>query len=753
MIKAAFFGTKSIYNSASYLLLVVALCLQFGLQAQTGERKKIALVLSGGAAHGLAHIGAIKYLEEQGIKPDIITGTSMGAVIGGLYALGYTADDLMEIAASQDWDLLMSNHVPLNEIAPVEKKYHERIPLSLYWNDDNFSLPPGIIRGQRLDINLSNLFIGAYNLNNFDELHIPYRCVAIDLLDGSIDVFSEGYMADAIRASMAIPTIFPPKELNGRLYVDGGLLRNFPVQEAIDMGADIIIGVFVGVKPMHKKELVSMMDILEQSAFMGSTLDSDEQIKNVDVLITPKVKHMNRMGFNNHKLYAKLGYEAAQLKAKELQSVSSNMSVDVNAIYRKRFTSVDSINIDQLTVKTPSPAASRLVNQKLKGMEGSVVAVDDLEKSLSLVYGTRNFSKTSYSFDVQDSLVELKFNADPVVPYNIGVSANRFRQYNTALILNAEARGILGKLSNLRVDTRISENPGIQGQYYNRIAGSPSILLGLYGKTETFELPFINDDVTDRLYNYRDTEFRIEIMKEWNNSVLMSLAYGFQFDRIKPEVFKADGISKYSSNRQQVSLSFEYNKLDRQVYPTSGRYILLNNTFVLSNTLRREFQDESNPFLDFDEASSYFKLEFDYAHYYSLSKVLCLEFTSTARISTADSFLDHYKVGGPFQRKNQTLGFVGIEESEFLVGDHVSGQFGFRFKLKDTFFITPSVHYLYGLDFLSYVYERDKNISLLGFGIQLGLDTPIGPISFDAGYSNLTDEINLNLGVGYRHIF
>jgi len=732
-------------------LLAALGCLNETVNAQESKKPKVALVLSGGSAHGLAHIGVIEYLEELGIKPDLITGTSMGAVIGGLYALGYTADEIRQISADQDWDLIMSNRTPLDEVAPVEKQFHGRIPLSLYWKDDSFKLPAGIIRGQRLDINLSSLFVGARDINHFDDLHIPYRCVAIDLQDGSIDVFDSGYIAEAIRASMAIPSVFPPKEINNTLYVDGGLIRNFPVEEARAMGADIVIGVYVGGVRLGRNKLNSIFDILEQSAFMGGILDSDRQSRNVDILITPKVKTMGKFDFLEYKTFIERGYEAATQQSAALKKLAQNQVVAPRE--RPRLTRHDSIVIEKLEVRCPDKIARNYINRRLMPSAGSTVSVKDIEENLAMIYGTKNFSKTAYSFDRKDSVTVLQIQAQEANPYNLGISLNRFNRYNAALILNAEARNVAGALSNVRIDARVSEYSGIQMNYYKRLAGMPTILFRLRGKFESYAYPFINEGLLDRLYDYREADWQADIVKEWRNKFMFSIGYQFSFDRIKPEIFKSDDVRRYKSSRHAVNLGLEYSNLDRQVFARRGTRLSLSLTAVLDNKVVRENQTDSLSFLDYNEPDDYVRMDYSLEHYYSFGPSLCLELSSHGRLSGDHAFLDQYKIGGPFQSKSMTFGFPGLEESEFLIGDHFSCGLGLRFLYKDFLYITPVVHFLHGKDLLSFAYERDATISLLGGGLEFGIDTPIGPVSMDAGYTNLTEKLNLNLGIGYRHIF
>ena len=748
---------KSTNNSLGLFLhhfivvLLISMAWFNNVQAQDDDQK-LALVLSGGAAHGLAHIGVIRYLEEQGIRPDFITGTSMGAVIGGLYALGYNSYQIEAIAAHQDWDKLMSNRTALTDIAPIEKRYHDRIPLNLYWRNDRFKLPAGLISGQLLDINLSGLFIDAYSIDDFDQLAIPFRCVAIDIEDGSIDVFKDGYLADAIRASMAIPSVFPPKEINGISYVDGGLLRNFPVEEARELGATKVIGVYVGGIKLQKDELNSVLDILEQSAFMAGILDSENQALQSDVLIRPDVKQMGKFDFSDYNTFIEKGYAAAQNQDSLLREYASES--DLSFYLDKTVSSSEpTVEVDHMLITNAHQLVRKFVKQKLRFDPDEPIRLSDLEKSLSLVYGTKNFSKTSYSFEKNDSSVVLKLNADDAAPYHIGISLNRFRHYNSALILNAEARNQLGRLSNLRLDTRISEHPGIQLQYYNRLASAPSYIFGVYAKAESFDLPFIHNDVVDRLYNYRQAVLGIEFNKEWNNEFLFKASFHRQFDRIKPEVFKTDDVKLYRSLRNRISLLMNVNTLNNQVFPIKGMSAEISTSYVFDNRISREGQSMSTEFLNNAEPNNYFRADLQWAVYQSLNSYWCIEWLGNARISSEQSFMDHYRVGGPFQNKENNYGFTGLEESELLIGDHIMSGLGIRYDIRDMLYMTLQFQYLYGQDYLSFAFDRSDNISVWGYGIRLGLDSPIGPIFLDFGFTNASSDPNLNLGVGFRHIY
>jgi len=715
-------------------------------------RPRIGLALSGGAAHGLAHIGVIKYLEELGIEADFVTGTSMGSVVGGLYAMGFNAQEIRDVAAAQNWDLVMSNHTPLYEVAPIEKEAHEKIPLSIFWKEEAFRLPQGFIRGQKLDLLISQIYCPAYFLDDFDDLYIPFRCVAVDIEDGSIDVLDHGYIGESIRASMAIPSVFPPKELDGNLYVDGGLRRNFPVTEVQDLGADYVIGVYVGSEKNDRSELNSMLDVLRQSASMSNILDSEIQSALADIVIYPEVKDMNTFGFDQYDKFIDLGYQAAMKNADEFKALAEKLKKYPQPERGDKLVYPPAIRIDEIYTSETDPVVHRMIVNKLKFDENQMVTLPQLEESLALVYGTKNFSKANYSFEVLEENAAILIDTEQVDPYTIGISLNRFKRYNASLILTGEMRNKLGRLSTLRLDTRISENPGVQLNYHIRIPKSPDFVFKLGGKVEQFEQPFYNNKLVDRLYNYNIGSGIVSINKEWKNASIFSLEYIFNHDFLTPIVFKANDFARYRTRKHRLQLAFEHNTLDRTVFPETGIFLATNLGLVLSNDVKREEQTDPSTFLAFDEAFQYPYLDVDFGYFHHSTTLLCSEIYVKARLSDGGSFLDNYKVGGPLQEKNYVYGFTGIDDSELLMGDHISLKYALRLHASSSLYFSPVIQYIYGDNYLSRAYDIDDVISTIGYGVQAGLNSPIGPIVLDVGYSGLRDNIVINLGFGFRHI-
>ena len=220
------------------------------------------------------------------------------------------------------------------------------------------------------------------------------------------------------------------------------------------------------------------------------------------------------------------------------------------------------------------------------------------------------------------------------------------------------------------------------------------------------------------------------------------------------EVFKANDFNKYKTNKINASLGFEYNTLDSKVFPETGLSIEATAGHIFNNKLVRENQSETTTFLNFQEDKNYAYAQVAFKAFLHSSTLICSEFYVNARSANGKSFLDSYRIGGPIQSKGRTFGFVGVDDSELLVDNHIALKYGLRLHASEVIYITPVVQYIYGRNLMSYAFDEvDYEVSLLSFGVVLGINSPIGPLTFDLGYSGLTDRLVVNLGIGFRHIF
>ena len=287
-IKKTFFETSS---HASFLLFFFLLFPLFCfaqsnyISTVTNQPKKIGLCLSGGGAKGLAHIGLLRMIDSLGIKVDYVSGTSMGAVVGGLYALGYTGDEIKDIALDINWRGILNNKTTLNKINIEEKDEYNRYILETPMRAGLPTLPTGAVEGQYIYQILTRLTLPAHCIHDFNQLPIPFHCIAVDAIKGEAVVLDKGNLAQCIRASMAIPLVFTPVHIGNRLFIDGGAIINFPVDEVKKMGGDFVIGSYTGFRAYSESELDNVFKFMNRSIAFKLLEDAENQAKKVDVLL------------------------------------------------------------------------------------------------------------------------------------------------------------------------------------------------------------------------------------------------------------------------------------------------------------------------------------------------------------------------------------------------------------------------------------------------------------------------------------
>ena len=283
-------------------LIQLSLLLFLSIQVfplETLNRPKVGLVLSGGGARGFAHVGTLHLIDSLNIPIDYIAGTSMGGVIGALYSIGYDAVEIERLIKSMEWDQFFSDDPPREMVPYYERKNDGRFQLEFEIKDGRPVAPDGLVSGQKILLALSEFTYAYENVEHFDDLPIPFRCVTVDLVTGNEVVLESGSLAKAIRATMSIPTLFDPVEWGDSLLIDGGLLNNIPVDVVKAMGADIVITSNVGRSMRSHDELNTLVEILEQSLFISEYKREAVNLKLSDLTISPRLGHLNAADFSS----------------------------------------------------------------------------------------------------------------------------------------------------------------------------------------------------------------------------------------------------------------------------------------------------------------------------------------------------------------------------------------------------------------------------------------------------------------------
>ena len=371
------------------------------------KRPRIGLVLGGGGAKGAAHIGVLKVLEELKVPIDCIAGTSMGAVVGGLYASGMSPAEIEEVLTSVDWDNLFTDTPPRAEIDFKRKREDLTILFVEFgYKRGRLRTPRAFIAGQKIGLLFEGLLMPVSNIKDFDKLPTPYRAVASDLETGKAVVLKSGRLSDAARASMSVPGVFPPVEVDGHLLADGGIVRNLPVDIVRAMGADIIIAVDVG-KPLLPKE-----DLRFYPAIMNQMIDimikenvnaQVDKLQDKDVFIRPDLGTIGSGDFNRGKEAIERGLKAARDKEADLRRLSVSDAEYLLCRQGHERKPIESLQVGSVAIKGLVRVSPDTVRNKLEVRDGEEISVAELKHQAGLVYGMGDFEQVALEAERRDN--------------------------------------------------------------------------------------------------------------------------------------------------------------------------------------------------------------------------------------------------------------------------------------------------------------------------------------------------------------
>jgi NTE family protein len=432
-------------------------------QEQKPARPKIGLVLSGGGAKGFAHIGVLKVLEQAGVKIDYIGGTSMGAVVGGLYASGYNAHQLDSIFKATNFDELIKDFIPRSSKNFYEKKNDELYAFVLPFNKFRIGIPTALSKGLYNYNLLNRLTKNVRHIRDFNNLPTPFICIGSNIETGEEVLLNEGYLAKAILASAAFPTLFSPVEIDNKLLVDGGVTNNYPIEAVRKMGADIVIGVDVQDKLLDRNKLKGATKILVQITNMQSIEKMKKKVKQTDIYIKPNVEKYGVISFEDGTDLIKSGEEAAFAVYEKIKSFGDI----INQTKKGLPISSDSLEIKNIIIKPLENYTRSYIIGKLRFKQDSKISYDDLKKGIDNLTATQNFSSISYTLEkneTKDDLV-VSLTENPVKTYlKFGLHYDDL--YKSGLLVNFTQKKTFIKNDVTSFDMVLGDNIRYNLDYY-----------------------------------------------------------------------------------------------------------------------------------------------------------------------------------------------------------------------------------------------------------------------------------------------
>jgi len=485
------------FRAAGHILILLVAASSAAQAEEPPEQPRIGLVLSGGGALGSAHVGVLKVLEELRIPIDFVAGTSMGAIVGGLYSTGISPAEMEEILAKTNWRELLDDRPPRRHL-PYREKVDDQTFLADFeagFNRGALQMPPGLISGQKLGFALQVMAIQSLGIDDFDQLPIPFRAVATDLEEGEMVVLRGGNLPQAMRASMSLPGIFSPIKIDDRLLVDGGLVRNLPVDVARDMGANVIIAVDVGQPLPDQDELASITKVTGLVIGMQNRRNARELANQADVLIQPKLDGFGSSQFGRGSEMIPFGEAAARLVTADLERYSVSEEAyraHLQQLRKRRSFSGAKVNSIQLTVG--STADPTFVMDQVRIRPGDPLDMESIRQDLERLYETGDYERIDFYLSQVDQDYRLYIEA---IERSWGPNYLRF---GLSLFADFEGRSSFDVLANytmtklnrrrgeFKVSAQLGENPTIVGEFYQPLSRKQTWFTALYlGQTSATE--------------------------------------------------------------------------------------------------------------------------------------------------------------------------------------------------------------------------------------------------------------------------
>ncbi len=442
-------------------------------ESNQAVRPKIGLVLSGGGARGAAHIGVLEVLEEMHVPIYCITGTSMGSIVGGLYASGKSTAEIRKALTSIDWADAFNDNIP-REDRSFRRKRDDDLYLVQHkpgiGDDGKIKLPTGLMQGQKIDLIFRELTLPVSDIRDFDKLSIPFRAVATDITTGDAVVLSSGDLAKSMRASMSVPSIFAPVEIDGRLLVDGGVSNNLPVDVARDMGAEIIIAVDISTPLKKREELISALSITAQLSGILTRRNTEEQIASLsdkDILIVPDLGGISSADFGQSDEAIPKGRLAAEQHRGQLAGLAISQADYANIIQALPERETTPPVIDFIKLDNQSRISDAVIMARLHVKTGELLDVQALERDIGIIYGLELFENVAYDVVEEDGrkglIIHAKERSWGPNYLQLGLEiGDNFKGDSTYNIGAAYTRTAINRLNGeWRTAVQIGEIPGI----------------------------------------------------------------------------------------------------------------------------------------------------------------------------------------------------------------------------------------------------------------------------------------------------
>ena len=746
-------------------------------------RPTVALVLSGGGAKGTAHVSAIKYIEELGIPVDMVVGTSMGGLIGALYSLGYSVEEMDSLVRNMDWAWALSDKLSRNYITYTDMKYKEKYLLSIpFYYERNYykmkladehrfdhlkkheilrigadnedgsdflkhnllgSLPSGYIYGQNVNNLISSLTVGYQDSIDFQTLPIPYVCVAADMVTGKTKIWHSGRINDAMRSTMSIPGVFAPVKTQGMVLVDGGIRDNFPTSLAREMGADIIIGVDLAQGKKSYLDVNNIADIATQTIDMLGREAYEKNILVPDVTIKPYLPEFGSLSFNTQAVDTIMarGWQAAVAQDSLLRIIAEKTrnASKVGKSHKAFDFHADSLLIADIEITGVLPQEKEILMNRLHLKFGQKISRDDLNHIVAQIYGTQAYYYVTYELHGEKEPFRLVLNCKKGPIHQLGIGVRMDTEEIVSVMLNLGINAHMLQGHKLDLTGKISTNP------YMR----------MHWSYDTPKIPTINASMSARWTNMNLLNFRDNTLN-------------FNFLDAKQEIYLSNIKWKRMDIRAGLKNDF-FNVRNLKSAQILGDYdlSLVKNDFVslFADARTDTFDDGYFPNRGVNAGLSYSWTFMGFPNhingFHTVEADAKVVLTAGEHFAFIPSFNVRFllgeeipvpyfnAVGGSIAGRyvEQQIPFEGVTNISAMKNILTVYRTDYRFKIIRNHYVLAKFNYARDCDhFLNYA----DGLGYFGCALEYAFDTIFGPIKANVHWSNITNKVGVYFSAGYN---
>ena len=717
------------------VVIFFTMFLSFYLHSQVKEgfavpkNPKIGLSLSGGGAKGFAHIGVLKVLDSLGVKVDYISGTSMGAIVGGLYASGYTGKEIEKVVMETDFYTIIANEKNRKETTFFDKSVDKYI-LNIPVRDGKFNvLPKAISTGQKNIYLLKELFKNVSAINDFSKLPIPFMCIATNLESGKIEIFEQGDLVSSIMASSAFPSLMDPVKINDSLYIDGAMTINYPSKPLKDKGIDIVIGVDLSQGLANRDNLQSAIDILNQVIDFGIQKETKNQYQYTDVNIHPDLTGITATSYDAKRAILDSGYVEAKKYVETLSLLPKRkdelLRVPLNSIYSNVY------KIDSLILENSNIFGKNYVQGKMNLRVPSLQTYGGINQMIDRLYSTNNYRLINYDIVQKNDQNYLKLNVtEDDTRFFLKFGLHYDEVFKTGLLLNATAKRLLFRNSTVSLDVVVGDKPRYYLNYFIDNGYIPGF--GVYASGMSLDLRDIGSNVYENWNWFRNEAF---IQSVWRDKY--AIGGGISHDYYEG---KFTWESSYSDTHNFIN-PYVFIKTDTQdntSFPTKGLFLYAEGKVL--DLLNKEQEGRT------------FQLKISSQINFPLNSWLTYRVGLFGGVTVGDeiSSFYQYRIGGLFEQNvGNFVKFQGYEFGQLHSKNLLTASNTFQFNFSKNYYV--DAHLSIGNLFNDIKVDDILHISESSAGITAGYKSPFGQIKLN--YSRSLNRNNNILSVILGHWF